>query len=202
MPNLKAVPQRRVPKTAHAAFTVDAILISVERILEQHGPEALTTNRIADVAGVSIGTLYQYFPNKDALVGALQDRYNEDTIARVRAALVGCETLSMNIVIARVAEAVLSAHSAQRPIHRWLMEWRTLAGGHERYRQTLDALVDVIANFLVARPDVTIDDPRAAAFVLVHTVKGLIEAVSERGSDIDPNSIAMQAIRMLTLFVS
>lgn len=202
MPNLKAASPRRVPKTAHAAFTVDAILISVERILEQHGPEALTTNRIADVAGVSIGTLYQYFPNKEALVGALQERYNADTITRVRAALAGCETLPMSIVIARCAEAVLAAHGAQRPIHRWLMEWRTLAGGHEQYRQLLDEFVEVIAEFLAARPDITIADPRAAAFVCVHTVKGLIEGVAERGSDIDPNSIAMQAIRMLTLFVS
>jgi hypothetical protein len=108
----------------------------------------------------------------------------------------------MNIVIARVAEAVLAAHSAQRPIHRWLMEWRTRSGSHDRYRHTLDSFVEVIAEFLAARPDVTLADPRAAAFVCVHTVKGLIEAVAERGSDIDPNSIAMQAIRMLTLFVS
>lgn len=202
MANVKAVSPRRVPKTSHAAFTVDAILTAVERILEQRGPGALTTNRIADVAGVSIGTLYQYFPNKEALVGALQDRYDEDTITRVRLALAGCETLPMSVVVARVAEAVLAAQSSQRPIHKWLMEWRTLAGGHERYRQTLDALVDVIADFLAARADLTIDDPRPAAFVLVHAVKGVIEAVVERGTAIDTNSIAMQAIRLLTLFVS
>lgn len=177
-------------------------MTAVERILEQRGPEALTTNRIADVAGVSIGTLYQYFPNKEALVGALQDRYNEDTISRVRAALVGCETLAMSVVVARVAEAVLAAQTAQRPIHKWLMEWRTLAGSHERYRKTLDAQVDVIAEFLAARTDVTLSDQRAAAFVLVHAVKGVIEGVVERGADIDTNSIATQAMRLLTLFVS
>ena len=193
---------RRQPKTAHATFTVDAILVSVERILERDGPTALTTNRIADVAGVSIGTIYQYFPNKDALVGALQDKYAEDTLSRVQSALADTETLPMNLVVARVAEALLSAHRAQRPIHRWLIDWRTAAGCQERYRDALDRQVELVSDFLARRPDVTMTDHRAAAFILVHAIEGIIEAVSERESTIDVVSIAMQAIRMITVFVA
>jgi AcrR family transcriptional regulator len=201
MPKATPAP-RRLPRSRHAAITVDAILISVERILEQDGPAALTTNRIADVAGVSIGTLYQYFPNKEALVGALQDKYAEDTLGRVRAALAGADQLPINIVIARVAEAVLSAQRAQRPIHRWLIDWRTLAGCQERYRQALDAHVDLVADFLARRPDVSIADHRAAAFVLVHAIEGIIEAVTERTHELDGLAIAMHTIRMVTLFVA
>jgi AcrR family transcriptional regulator len=198
----KATPApRRLPKTRHATITVDAILLSVERILEQDGPTALTTNRIADVAGVSIGTLYQYFPNKEALVGALQDKYAEDTLGRVRDALAGGEHLPINLVIARVAEAVLSAQQAQRPIHRWLIDWRTAAGCQERYRIALDQHVDVVADFLARRPDVSLSDHRAAAFVLVHAIEGIIEAASER-EQVDTIAIAMHAIRMITLFVA
>ncbi|HEY5948130.1 MAG TPA: TetR/AcrR family transcriptional regulator [Kofleriaceae bacterium] len=200
MPKATPAP-RRLPKSRHAAVTVDAILISVERILEQDGPTALTTNRIADVAGVSIGTLYQYFPNKEALVGALQDKYAEDTLSRVRDVLAGAEELPMNVVIARIAEALLSANQAQRPIHRWLIDWRTVTGGNDRYRQALDQHVELVADFLARRKDLTIRDPRAAAFVLVHACEGVIEAVTERHADIDVTAIAMHGIRMVTLFV-
>ena len=183
-------------------ITVDAILGSVERILEQDGPSALTTNRIAEVAGVSIGSLYQYFPNKEALVGALQDKYADDTLSRVRSVLADAERLPINLVIARVAEAVLSAQHDQRPIHRWLNEWRSVTGSHERYRRALDEHVELIADFLARRPDVHTSDHRAAAFVLVHAMEGIIEATTERGTAVDVTAIAMQAIRMLTVFIA
>lgn len=197
----KATPApRRLPKTRHAAVTIDAILLSVERILEREGPTALTTNRIADIAGVSIGTLYQYFPNKEALVGALQDKYAEDTLGRVRGALVECERMPMNVVIARVAEAVLSAQRTQRPIHRWLIDWRTAAGCQERYRVALDRHVELVAEFLARRPDVALADSRAAAFVLVHAIEGIIEAVTER-EQVDTLAIATNAIHLISRFV-
>jgi len=176
--------------------------MSVERILEQDGPSALTTNRIAEVAGVSIGSLYQYFPNKEALVGALQDRYADDTLSRIRSALAGAESSPISCVIARVAEAVLSAKREQRPIHRWLNEWRTVTGSHERYRRAVDEHVELIADFLARRPDVNLSDHRAAAFVLVHAIEGIIEAASEREANVDAVAIAMQTIRMVTVFIA
>jgi AcrR family transcriptional regulator len=201
MPKATPAP-RRQPKTRHAELTVDAILISVARILEQDGPTALTTNRIADVAGVSIGTLYQYFPNKESLVGALQDKYAADTLTRVRDVLADAAELPMNLVIARVAEAVLSAQQAQRPIHRWLIDWRTVTGCQERYRIALDQQVELVADFFTRRPDIKFQDHHAAAFALVHAIEGIIEAVSERSSEVDAVAIAMQTIRMVTLFVT
>lgn len=62
---------RRQPKQARALATRDAILEAATQILERHGEAAFTTNRIAERAGVSIGTLYQYFPNKQAILVAL-----------------------------------------------------------------------------------------------------------------------------------
>lgn len=61
----------RLPKQARAKATYNAILEATARILEAHGEARLNTNLIADTAGVSIGTLYQYFPNKTAILIAL-----------------------------------------------------------------------------------------------------------------------------------
>ena len=66
--------QRRRPKQARARATWDAIVEAAAQILERGGPEALTTNEIAARAGVSIGTLYQYFPDKAAIVLAAAKR--------------------------------------------------------------------------------------------------------------------------------
>ena len=65
---------RNQPKQSRSRATVSAILEATIRVLDQEGYEAATTTRVAEVAGVSIGTLYQYFSNRDAILDALQDR--------------------------------------------------------------------------------------------------------------------------------
>ena len=62
---------RKRPKQERARFSVAAIEQACLKILEDEGPRRLTTNRIAEVAGVNIASLYQYFPNKDAVVGCV-----------------------------------------------------------------------------------------------------------------------------------
>jgi len=70
-PNVKP---RKTPSQARSAWTVDVILQAAAQVLEARGEDPLSTKTIADRAGVSIGTLYQYFPNRDAILVALADR--------------------------------------------------------------------------------------------------------------------------------
>ena len=58
---------RREPMQQRSRQTVEAVLEAVQRVLRRHGAEAITTNRVAEAAGVSIGSLYQYFPDKQAI---------------------------------------------------------------------------------------------------------------------------------------
>ncbi len=62
---------------------VETLLQATTRILRRDGLERLTTNRVAEVAGVSVGSLYQYFPNKESLLDALRERYNAQFLARL-----------------------------------------------------------------------------------------------------------------------
>jgi AcrR family transcriptional regulator len=76
-PHVRRKPQttpRKAPRQTRSRATVETILTATARVLVQDGFERATTNRIAAVAGVSVGSLYQYFPNKQALVRALYDR--------------------------------------------------------------------------------------------------------------------------------
>jgi len=67
--------------------TVEALIQATARILEQDGREALTTNRLAQVAGVSVGSLYQYFPNKESLLAEVKRRFDLDFTLRITSQL-------------------------------------------------------------------------------------------------------------------
>src|SRR5579864_6130608 len=77
-------PSRKRPRQARARATVHAILQASVQVLEREGPEAATTTRIAEVAGVSVGTLYQYFSHRDAILDALQEREFERALTLMR----------------------------------------------------------------------------------------------------------------------
>lgn len=65
---------RRRPRQARSQVTVSAIIEAAERVLLKRGYEGTTTKEVAEVAGVGIGSLYEYFPNKEALIAAVIDR--------------------------------------------------------------------------------------------------------------------------------
>ena len=84
---VKGLSPRKKPAQSRAAFTVESILEGAAYILEHQGLEGYTTNEIAARAGVSIGSLYQYFPNKDAVTIALIERETAGMVNEVIAAL-------------------------------------------------------------------------------------------------------------------
>ena len=73
----RTTPRKR-PRQARSKATVDTILDATTRVLVKQGFDGLSTNAVAAAAGVSIGSLYQYFPNKEALVLALIERHMEE----------------------------------------------------------------------------------------------------------------------------
>ncbi|MFN7092111.1 MAG: TetR/AcrR family transcriptional regulator [Allorhizobium sp.] len=76
---------RKRPRQARAAATVDAIYEATIQVLLSDGPHRLTTTRVAERAGVSVGTMYQYFPQKQALIHALNERYLERLAEKIEA---------------------------------------------------------------------------------------------------------------------
>ena len=86
MPSTASSPRRR-PRQQRSQFTVEAIFQAVAQIVATHGEHGLTTNRIAEVAGVSVGSLYQYFPSKDAILQAMLDQHCERVMLELDALL-------------------------------------------------------------------------------------------------------------------
>jgi AcrR family transcriptional regulator len=111
---------RRLPQQKRAQETVDAVLDSVARLLKRGGVQAVTTNRIAEVAGVSIGSLYQYFPNKEAIFTALHDRHIEAMGRIVEANLVRHAASSPDDLVRALVEAMIAAHTSDPELHELL----------------------------------------------------------------------------------
>jgi AcrR family transcriptional regulator len=101
--------QRRKPKQARSQATYDSILEAAEQMLQREGPDGLNTNRIAERAGVSIGTLYQYFPDKAAILLAMAQR----SLARPDAGFMAQQKTLMAALI-RTVEDLLRGGSMAR----------------------------------------------------------------------------------------
>jgi AcrR family transcriptional regulator len=112
---------RRRPKQRRARQTVEAVLDAVSRILRRDGVKAVTTNRIAEVAGVSIGSVYQYFPDKRAIFIALHERHIEQIDRLVEAKLFEHAASPLEDLIRAMMEAMISAHASDPELYEMLL---------------------------------------------------------------------------------
>ena len=102
---------RRKPQQHRSRQTVEAVLDAVIRLLKREGFAALTTNRIAEVAGVSIGSVYQYFPDKRAVFAALHQRHIERVDRLIAGVLIEHATSPLDDLIRALLEALVDEHT-------------------------------------------------------------------------------------------
>jgi len=113
---------RKTATQERSRQTVDVLLEATARILVKDGYDKASTNRIAVAAGVSIGSLYQYFPSKEALVAAVIDRHMGEMLELVREELVEVATRPVDVVVRKLVAAMIDAHRADPKLHRVLVE--------------------------------------------------------------------------------
>ena len=112
---------RRRPQQRRARDTVEAVLDAVIRLLKREGSAAITTNRIAEVAGVSIGSLYQYFPDKQSIFTALHTRHVEQIDRVIQRTLVEHAASSMEELLRAMIEAMIDAHTTDPELYELLL---------------------------------------------------------------------------------
>lgn len=171
---VRTTPRKR-PRQQRSKATVDTILEATTRVLKKHGFDGLSTNAVAAQAGVSIGSLYQYFPNKEALCAALIDRHMEDMNAAIFAELTRVAVMPIAQAARAVVELTIRAHSVDPDLHRVLTEQVPRIGKLARLRELDEICHRMVAGLLAARKDeLAIRDPDLAAFILVSTIEAVI----------------------------
>lgn len=116
-------PGRRTPRQERSRSTVDAIFEAAARVVDEAGMPGATTGRIAHVAGVSIGSLYQYFPRKEALFGALTERAMETDLQRVREAVDRARDMSLEAGIREVIRAAFGFVLERPRVFAWMLRY-------------------------------------------------------------------------------
>ena len=111
---------RKTPQQARSQETVEAIVTAAARVLAKTGWADFTTNIVAEIAGVSIGSLYQYFPNKAALVFAIKERHFADLQAVIETACGAGTSVSLYERVAYLVSGMIDAHMIDPDLHRIL----------------------------------------------------------------------------------
>jgi AcrR family transcriptional regulator len=174
---------RKLPRQARSRASFDAILGGCARVLEHGGYESLTTNRVAEAAGVGIGTLYDFFPNREAVVVALAEARLERLASDVQQALAQAADLDAYAALDLLIRRIVRAVADDRALYRVLLREAKFVRHHRGTRRALASffeLGELAARR--ARGRVALPDPPADAWVigrmLAHAV---LEIVFTRG---------------------
>ena len=111
---------RKLPGQARSQETVSALLEASARILESEGLRGFNTNAIATKAGVSVGSLYQYFPNKDAIVRTLIDSFEEALLNAVKQAVQSEKRKGLKARLRLLVRALVNIHYRRSRLNRVL----------------------------------------------------------------------------------
>jgi AcrR family transcriptional regulator len=182
---VKTTPRKR-PRQERSKATVDTILAATARVLVKKGFDGLTTNAVAEAAGVSIGSLYQYFPSKEALVAALIEQHIDEMNAAILHELTRVAQLPMAQAVRAVIELTIRAHSIEPELHRVLTEQVPRVGRLARLAEADSICRRMVSGILAVRKDeLAISDPDTAAFVLCAS----IEAITHRAALFAPERL-------------
>jgi AcrR family transcriptional regulator len=166
---------KKAPQQSRSRATVSAILDASIRVLEQEGPVAATTSRIAAVAGVSVGTLYQYFRSRDDIIDALQDREFVRASDMLQRLLRGPDVTPDRSVARAVVEELLGLYRSAPALHRILAVDGLRVTPAERVQAFDLRVVGAIRSFL-ALGSVRRKNLDAAAFVVYQSVRATMLA--------------------------
>jgi AcrR family transcriptional regulator len=188
---------RREPKQQRSRQTVEAVLEAVQVVLKRHGAEAITTNRIAEAAGVSIGSLYQYFPDKQAIFMALHDRHIDGVQHVIERTMTHCASASLDEFACELVEGLANVHLEDAELHEIVSAAVPEADG---FQSALRATFrQVIAPGKQDR--YTAEETERMLFVLPHMVEILVHGVAHQKQAISRVRAKDEAIRTIAFYL-
>lgn len=173
---------RKTPQQARSKITVAVILDATIQVLETEGFDRLTTTRVAARAGVSVGTMYQYFPNKRSLLHALLQRHFVSITEAIEEVVRGSYGKDLETIAGGVVGTYMGIKAAQledaKALSRIASDGETIG----LMRQLAERLEQAVAEGLERAGGGSIRDPGLTAFIIVQAITGTARALIERGA--------------------
>ena len=198
---------RKHARQERSRLTVQAILIGAAQVFERDGYEKATTDAIAERAGVSIGSLYQYYPNKDAVLVALGYCHLAESAAIVLPLLERMsseEPISIPAVVSELVDVAIASHRGRPKLHRVLFE--EMPVGREQsdaMGQSARLLVDLIADYLRRASGPKLEDPVLVATLVQQTLVNATHQFVTRPPDgFSEDDCKRELSRMLTFYLT
>jgi AcrR family transcriptional regulator len=166
--------RRKEASQARSRATVEALVDATARILVREGFDKASTNRIAEVAGVSVGSLYQYFPGKEALVAAVIERHQQEIMQLVRGELAQVASQPLKQAVRTLVTVAVESHRIDPKLHRVLAEQIPRVGKLEKVETFNRANYALFEAYLERhRKEIRAADLELAAFVCVTSIEAL-----------------------------
>ena len=198
------VKPRKLPRQDRGKATVDAIIEATAQVLLRDGYDRFTTARAAERAGVSIGSLYQYFPNKTALASAVIDRCCEDFLQAFDNALAAGRHDTLAQCIATIVDVTLVSHHLTPDLHRIVHDLAPRLGFAEQTECVSRSAVASIEAMLREHADEiasAVDIATAAA-----VIETILEALAHRRvlghpARLEGETLAKEATQLITNYL-
>lgn len=172
---------KKEPQQSRSRALVEAVLEASTRILVDEGWEAYTVQRVCEVAGVSPGSLYQYFPSKEAISYALLRRHAEEVVNQVVGALSAYADAPLDTLIDHTVEAFVVAHRPRPRLHALLGAHVARGAGPGLEDDVLNQATTLLERLIERRAqEVPGHDPHVLSFLLVYTVEGAVHSAARR----------------------
>jgi len=191
---------RKTPRQERSRATVEALLEATTDILIREGYSKLTTNRIAERAGVNIASLYQYFPGKDAMVAELRRRHGADQRAALRQVLAEHAAGELESTIRTLVSVGVAGHAQAPRLHQVFTEEIPALG----YKDiaAIDGPIFAAMRRFLREADVDVRDMELALWIIA-TASGAVlhRAAIERPEDLSTGVIADELVTLLCRYL-
>lgn len=172
---------RKTPIQARSAVTVEAISEATIQVLLSHGAERLTTTRVAQRAGVSVGTLYQYYPNKQSLLFAVLEQHMNHVAARVESACERARHKPLAEMIKEMVEAFVDAKMERADISVALYRVSADVGGPTLIKRASQRSRKAVEGMLGTAPDTKSACDKFAIDIMLSAMAGAMRSLLEAG---------------------
>lgn len=174
---------RKLPVQTRSQVTVEAIFEGAIQVLVEVGPRHLTTTRVAERAGVSVGTLYQYFADIDCLMAAILERHLGKVIDTVVMVCAEQSGQTLHTMVQALTDGFIDAKSERLDVTKALYAVAYDLKGLELIEQMSERSITAIRDMLTTASDAVIDEPDHVAAVVHAAMAGAVQIVLSKATD-------------------